>query len=212
MAVAICSRAALLGTWRKAFPEGRICAALPATSGKDEGGGLLWLHAERRDAAGVGEWVADALRRIPHARIVVMSDAPEQVAALHALNQGARGYCHAQAAPDLLRQIGVVVGNGGMWIGPELMQRVLGSVNALLDSRGAPSGDSLSALTPRERAVAMEVSKGATNKEVARRLGITERTVKAHLAATFEKLGVRDRLELVIRVRESATRLARSVA
>ncbi len=210
MQLAICNRAELLETWRKAFPAGAVRADL--TSAGTCEAAQIWLHAGCRDAAALGEWVAEALARFPGVPIVVMSDTPTQAAALHALNRGARGYCHAQAAPELLRQIAVVVGNGGMWIGPELMQRVLGSVSAFLDTRGTPAGDALASLTPRERAVAMEVSKGATNKEAARRLGITERTVKAHLAAVFEKLGVRDRLELVIHVRESATDLARSVA
>ncbi|WP_341643525.1 helix-turn-helix domain-containing protein [Thauera sp. SDU_THAU2] len=44
-----------------------------------------------------------------------------------------------------------------------------------------------------------------SNKEVARLLGITERTVKAHLGAIFEKLGVRDRLQLALRVGAAAT-------
>jgi DNA-binding NarL/FixJ family response regulator len=51
-------------------------------------------------------------------------------------------------------------------------------------------------LTEREREVARAVASGASNKEIARRLGITERSVKAHTGAIFEKLGVRDRLQL----------------
>ena len=47
----------------------------------------------------------------------------------------------------------------------------------------------------------VEVAKGATNKEVARALDITERTVKAHLGSAFGKLGVRDRLQLVLRLK-----------
>ncbi|UUA74872.1 helix-turn-helix transcriptional regulator [Cellvibrio sp. QJXJ] len=60
-----------------------------------------------------------------------------------------------------------------------------------------PSAD-LNLLTGRERAVAELVAAGKTNKEVARELDITERTVKAHLGASFEKLGVRDRLQLAL--------------
>jgi DNA-binding NarL/FixJ family response regulator len=46
--------------------------------------------------------------------------------------------------------------------------------------------------------VALAVARGESNKEVARNLGITERTVKAHLSVVFEALGVRDRLQLSI--------------
>ena len=53
-------------------------------------------------------------------------------------------------------------------------------------------------LTTRERLVAEAIAAGKTNKEAARELDITERTVKAHLGAVFDKLGVRDRLQLVL--------------
>jgi DNA-binding NarL/FixJ family response regulator len=52
--------------------------------------------------------------------------------------------------------------------------------------------------------VADEVVQGRTNKEIAVTLGITERTVKAHLGAIFAKLGVRDRLQLALRLRSRA--------
>jgi len=56
----------------------------------------------------------------------------------------------------------------------------------------------LEQLTSREREVAVEVAKGLSNKEVAKLLNITERTVKAHLASTFERLGAKDRLQLAL--------------
>jgi two-component system NarL family response regulator len=57
-------------------------------------------------------------------------------------------------------------------------------------------------LTPREREIALSVSGGLSNKEVARQLAITERTVKAHLSNVFEKLNVKDRMALSILLRE----------
>ncbi len=51
-------------------------------------------------------------------------------------------------------------------------------------------------LTEREREVAKAVAQGASNKEIARQLDITERTIKAHVGAILEKLGARDRLQL----------------
>ena len=53
-------------------------------------------------------------------------------------------------------------------------------------------------LSAREKDVARAVAAGKSNKEVAKELDITERTVKAHLSAVFEKLHVRDRLQLVL--------------
>jgi DNA-binding NarL/FixJ family response regulator len=56
----------------------------------------------------------------------------------------------------------------------------------------------LEKLTKREQEVATEASKGLSNKEIARILSITERTVKAHLASIFERLGAKDRLQLAL--------------
>lgn len=53
-------------------------------------------------------------------------------------------------------------------------------------------------LTPREQEVVRLIAAGASNKEIAQRLAITERTVKAHLTSTFEKLGLSSRLQLAI--------------
>ena len=62
-----------------------------------------------------------------------------------------------------------------------------------------PVGD-FDSLTEREYAVAVAVGKGLNNREIAESLGITERTVKAHLTAIFEKLGLRDRVQLALTV------------
>jgi DNA-binding NarL/FixJ family response regulator len=53
-------------------------------------------------------------------------------------------------------------------------------------------------LTVREREVALAVTTGASNKDIALQLGMTERTVKMHLGSAFKKLDVRDRMHLVL--------------
>ncbi len=55
-------------------------------------------------------------------------------------------------------------------------------------------------LTPRERQIIRLIALGASNKEIARQLSITERTVKAHLTNVFQKLGLSTRLQLAIQV------------
>ncbi len=126
--------------------------------------------------------------------LIVLADEPGEDDALAALAAGASGYCNSHAAPEVLAQVATVVGNGGLWVGQRLMQRLLAGTARLLPP--APSGDWAGALTEREREVAHAVARGASNKEVARELAITERTVKAHVGAILEKLGARDRLQL----------------
>lgn len=174
---------------------------------------LVWLSSA--DA----QW-PQALRQIlqakPEARVVLLSGVPEPAEGMRALNDGARGYTHAYGVPALLQEVALVVKHGGLWVGPDLLRRLVGSTNAALlaqqavsqaqsteaaTTSTAPSAWAL--LSAREAQVARAVSAGRSNKEVADKMFISERTVKAHLSAIFEKLGVRDRLQLVLRLSAS---------
>ncbi len=135
--------------------------------------------------------------------LVVISLVPEQAHALAALAAGARGYCHALATPEMLRDVAAAVSHGGLWVGPELMNRLIRSLPAAAVPRTDEEAADLATLTERERETAQGVAQGLSNKEIARQLDITERTVKAHLSAIFTKLGLRDRLQLALRFRQA---------
>jgi DNA-binding NarL/FixJ family response regulator len=176
---------------------------------------LFWLTSADE------QW-PQSLRQIfqvkPDARVVLLSGVPEPTEGLRALNDGARGYTHAFGVPALLQEVALVIERGGLWVGPDLLQRLVGSTNAALAARSATvktqvqtgaspireSGpNAWTLLSAREVQVARAVSAGRSNKEVADKMFISERTVKAHLGAIFEKLGVRDRLQLVLRLAAS---------
>lgn len=195
--------------WCEAFPAGLVLDAAglalkQATLPVEQY--LVWLSSS--DA----QW-SDCLRAIvqsqPATRVLLLSGAPDSLEGLNALNQGVRGYTHAYAVPALLQEVALVVEHGGLWVGPDLLQRLVGSTSAALTSRAvpvvvaapvSPVADAWSTLSTREAQVARAVSAGRSNKEVADLMFISERTVKAHLGAVFEKLGVRDRLQLVLRL------------
>ena len=199
---------------REAFPEVQALApaALQARAHSLSAAQcLLWLSSA--DAL----WPDDLrqLRQIQAgARVVLLSSAPEPLEGLNALNQGVRGYAHAYAVPALLQEVALVVEHDGLWVGPELLQRLVGASNAALARRPppetapVPASNAWAALSAREAQVARAVSAGRSNKEVAAQLFISERTVKAHLGAVFDKLGVRDRLQLVLRLAASAPPLS----
>lgn len=192
-------RAQPLARWLEAFPEAGVSSSVMSGN---SGGTLLWLHLESGDKQ-PAERVVAAAASAPSCIIVVLANEPNQAEGLACLEAGAAGYTSALATPDLLRQVASVVENGGLWVGPELMHRLraaLADKKAEVDTAGT-----LVELSPREREVAMAVASGATNKEVARAMGITERTVKAHLSAIFERLGVRDRMQLSILVNGGGT-------
>lgn len=183
---------------------------------------LVWLSSA--DA----QW-PQALRQIlqakPDARVVLLSGVPEPTEGLRALNDGARGYTHAYGVPALLQEVALVIEHGGLWVGPDLLQRLVGSTNAALAAQQAVNKAKLPAavatssapnawtsLSAREAEVARAVAAGRSNREVAAKMFISERTVKAHLGAIFEKLGVRDRLQLVLRLAASPEPVSTSAA
>lgn len=195
----ISSRTDSLDRWHKAFPAGKVCQQALELVGQVRPGDVLWLQLPSSANENIDEAVLAAVNLFRDCRLVAMSKVPDQQEALLALNAGAKGYCHALSNADTFKQIAVVVSHGGLWIGQELMSRVVSAAEkALSRDRVSTSAIALKQLTSREKAVALEVAKGATNKEIARTLNITERTVKAHLGSAFNKLNVRDRLQLVL--------------
>jgi len=196
--ICLSARPEHLSRWRQAFPTGTVVAALAGLS-LAEAGSLIWLHAGALPQDRINTAIHTVREILPKARTVVLSGTPSQQEALLALNAGASGYCHAQATPQMLRQVATVVSNGGLWVGPELMSRVMAAANRFFAP--APEHPGLEKLTTREKEVALAVGRGISNREVAELLDISERTVKAHLGAIFEKLEVRDRLQLVLRLR-----------
>ena len=142
------------------------------------------------------ELVARLRRGLAGRSLIVLADEPDEDGALAALAAGAAAYCNGHAAPTVLQQVAAVVQNGGVWIGEGLMKRLLVASAALLSKRPSDGDAWRSALTAREQEVAVAVAAGASNKEIARQLAITERTVKFHVSAVLEKLGARDRLQL----------------
>jgi len=134
--------------------------------------------------------------------LVVLCDEPDEALVMKALSAGAAGCCNTHAAPEVLKQVTLVVSNGGLWIGQSLLRQIVGGTSRILGERSErpPREDWSKLLSERETQVARLVAGGASNKEIARQLDITERTVKAHLTTTFEKLNLRDRLQLSLRV------------
>jgi DNA-binding NarL/FixJ family response regulator len=129
----------------------------------------------------VGEELADVLV------LTSYSDAERIVGALDA---GALGYLLKDAEPEeVLRGIRAVA-RGESPINPRAARELLGARRT--------SSPALAELTPRESEVLALVRPGLANKQIARRLGISERTVKAHLTSTFQRIGVVDRTQAAL--------------
>lgn len=130
-------------------------------------------------------------------QVLVLSNRPSDEEGRQLLARGASGYAHAQSAPEALNRMLQSMAGGNIWLGRSLLQRLLRDVDARLPQAQEDWAQPLSA---REQEVARYAALGDSNAEIAERLSITERTVRAHLSAIFEKLQVQDRLMLTLKV------------
>lgn len=187
--------------WEKAFPGAPVYFSPAAVSGRVAPDAVVWLHVGA-DHEAARKLVAETLATVGPCSLVALSDIPSDDQALELMERGVVGYCHAYAGPAMLQQVSTVVANQGLWVGPDLMQRMIRAAGANVAVDPSTS-KALETLSGRELEVARQVGTGSSNKEIARALDITERTVKAHLSAIFSKLGVRDRLHLALFMRSA---------
>ncbi|MFF0343322.1 response regulator [Kribbella sp. NPDC004875] len=125
----------------------------------------------------------------PDAHVLVLTSFSDQTRILDALQAGAEGYLLKHSEPEvILTGIREIV-SGGSPLDPK-------AARVLLTNRRSPGPDTK--LTDREQQVLDMVGSGLPNKTIARRLGISERTVKAHLTNIYQRLGVTDRTQAAL--------------
>jgi len=144
-----------------------------------------------------------AIQRLNAAtKIVLLTHAPNEKEGLAMLMAGARGYSDTNIDPALLKRTMVMVQKGEIWVGRQVIHRLLDELSALtklLKKKSPAKPDPrLDSLTPREREIVRLISGGASNKEIAGQLHVSEKTVKAHLTEVFRKLNLSDRLHLAL--------------
>jgi DNA-binding NarL/FixJ family response regulator len=138
------------------------------------------------------EATRQVLKNNPTPQIVILTSFSEREEVLRALDAGAIGYLLKDAEPDeLIRGIRAAA-RGDSPLAPRAARTLIGSRNS------APSNQ----LSDREREVLQLVTRGLSNKLIARELGISEKTVKAHLTAIFQRIGVTDRVQAAMWARD----------
>ena len=142
---------------------------------------LLDLQMERNALADI-----EALAR--RVAIVVVTASERTEDALAAIRAGARGVVFKRFAIETLMTAVRAIAEGQVWIPPALQAAVAAGL------RGPTAGS----LTRREREIVRQVALGLRNAEVGRELRISELTVKTHINNIFQKLGIRDRVELAL--------------
>ena len=126
----------------------------------------------------------------PQLPIVVVSGNDDPEVIRRCIEFGASGFIPKTLGIEAMRQAVARVLEGGVWTPPDV------------DLQGTPDGGAmiarLATLTPQQVRVLMMLSGGLLNKQIAHELGVSEATVKAHVSAILQKLGVESRTQAVI--------------
>jgi DNA-binding NarL/FixJ family response regulator len=145
---------------------------MPGTSGFS---GLIYLRAQ-----------------YPAVPVVVVSASDDGATIRRSLDFGASGFISKRFGVDTLRDAILKVIDGNVWVPPDT------DLSAAADPEMTRLRDRLVTLTPQQVRVLMMLSEGLLNKQIAYELGVSEATIKAHVSAILQKLGVESRTQAVI--------------
>lgn len=152
---------------------------------------VLDIHMPRKDGLAV-------LRDLQHdklpTKVVLLAAVLEEDEVLEAMRLGVRGMVLKELAPQMVVQCVRKVHAGEHWLEKHAVSRV---VDSLL-RREAGEREAANVLTPREIEMVGMVARGLRNKEMSKRLAISEGTVKIHLHHIYRKLKVENRVELIL--------------
>jgi DNA-binding NarL/FixJ family response regulator len=153
---------------------------------------LLDLVMPGTDGVTAIELMAEAAVR---SRVLIVTSFGEQRAVVPAIRAGARGYVSKEVEPSALAAAIRAVAAGHVLLGPEIAAALLGpgGSGSAGDARGADPQ-----LTAREREVLDLIARGRSNREIARALTVSEKTVKTHVSNVLMKLGVADRTQAAL--------------
>jgi DNA-binding NarL/FixJ family response regulator len=164
---------------------GEAAAALVASTKPD----VVLLDLSMPDIDGI-EVTRRAAATSPGTRVVLFTSFSDRDQILQALDAGAIGYLLKDAEPEAIHDALRAAARGEAPLAPKAAAELLAS------RADGPAGGV--ELTTRERDVLQLVIAGDANKQIARKLGISEKTVKGHLTNLFQRIGVQDRTQAAL--------------
>lgn len=140
---------------------------------------------------GCEEASGELLRQAPDVSILTLTSTASAAEAARALGAGASGYVLKEAEPELL-VAAIIAAAHGYAVSPRPIMCEIGRARSSLEHQQQVDG-----LSPREFQVLRDLADGMTTKMLAGRMGISEKTVRNHIASMYAKLGLHDRSQLV---------------
>jgi DNA-binding NarL/FixJ family response regulator len=134
--------------------------------------------------------------RVPSVRVLVLTTFDQDDYVFGALDAGASGFMLKRAKPEDLIAAVRIVAAGDSLLAPEVTRRVIDRTDRRKNAK--PISGELASLTPRERDVFDLLATGRSNREIADTLYVEESTVRTHVKRVLQKLGLRDRVHVVI--------------
>jgi two-component system, NarL family, response regulator DegU len=135
----------------------------------------------------------------PHVNLILLLDSYDRALVVNAMRAGARGlFCSSRQPFRALCRCISVVHQGQFWVNTEQMGYVIEAASSTPSARVVLNAKGEGLLTPREEQVVTLVAEGIGNRGIAQQLGIKENTVKKALLRIYDKLGVSNRVELVL--------------
>jgi DNA-binding NarL/FixJ family response regulator len=167
-----------------------VIASLPDLLAQND---IEYIVVDLHSAPDAFEALQTIVRERPDVRSIVIGPEGDDELVLNAIIAGARGFLGESAGPDLVRNAIEVVTSGSIWAPRRLLCRV---IDRLLKNRGTAQEGGNIQLTRREQQV-LELIMGAhSTREIASRLGIEQRTVKAYVGRLMRKSGADNRIKL----------------
>lgn len=136
--------------------------------------------------------------QIPSTKIIVMSEQHSTEEAFHVLKAGARGYLSISTSPEAFIKCIHVVAEGQIWAPFQATTRLMEEYSKLVQANRQVHKMVQSKLTEREYEILQLIAQGYSNRDMAARLFISEKTVKTHLSNIFSKIEVSDRLQAAL--------------
>jgi DNA-binding NarL/FixJ family response regulator len=153
---------------------------------------LVIMDVRLPDGSGI-EACRDIRAEFPSTRVVMLTSYPDEEAVLSAIVAGANGYLLKQIrARDLVAAL-EAVGRGESLLDPAVTEKVLDRIRRI--ASGSQEADELSQLTGQERKILLLVAEGMTNKEIAAKIFLSDKTVKNYVSSILAKLNLERRAQ-----------------